>query len=533
MNEQHLRLDPVLGHGAGPVPADLAEGLSTDGTPLALHYDALFASLPPPPPAPRPEFDWGLVLASFQGALMDAVPLLQWFFLLYFFVFYGSFLFFNLASFLMIRRSLREQGADALRAETRHVIPISIIVPAGNDTEAAIATVHAMLQLDYPEFEVIVVSDDPQGQQQEALAHEFSLIPFPEAYGERLSGMHVKGIHASTSYPGLRLVDKEGGSRADALNAALNCARYPLYCNMGADFILRRDSLYAMERAFQRGPDVVAACATVGVANGSALQQGFMGSIRCWVALFQIVEHLRSVRFAPMFWSRINAMLITSRVFCVFRKETVLAAGAYASGALNEDMELVARIHRVSRREHKHYRISHVPDPLCWEAGPESRDSSRTRYMDEQTSLLQSLEMNRQILFNRKSGAVGWMSFPFILLFGLLGPWLEMLGYAVMALLWLSGLISGQAFWTFLLAVIGLGVLHSTSALLLNELAFPGERKFSHTLKLYGVALLENFGYRQMTAFWRVMAIVATRSPLMRTSGKGVANCSRSRITVS
>jgi hypothetical protein len=118
---------------------------------------------------------------------------------------------------------------------------------------------------------------------------------------------------------------------------------------------------------------------------------------------------------------------------------------------------------------------------------------------------MQSLEMNRQLLLGGRGGAIGWLGFPFVLLFEWLGPWLEVLGYVAMTLLWLSGLISFQAFWTFLLAVIGLGMLLSTSALLLDEWAFHCKRKLAHTLKLFAVAIVENLGYRQLTALWRLL----------------------------
>jgi cellulose synthase/poly-beta-1,6-N-acetylglucosamine synthase-like glycosyltransferase len=535
MAEQILRVDSALGHSAGPVPADLAEGLASDNAPLVLQHDSLFASLPPPPPVPGPDFNWGLALDSLQGVLADAIPLLQWFFLLNFIALNGGYLLLNLASLFMIRTYLREQDAAAPYLSTaKHEIPISIILPAGNDAAAVVARVHAMLQLDYSEFEIIIVNDGSYEPVLKALVHEFSLAPFPEAYRERLPSKHVKAFLASSVYPGLRLVDKESGGRADALNAALNCARYPLFCIMDNDFVLQRDSLSKMGRAFQNKPTVVAACASVGVANGCTLQGGFMESIgfpRSWLALFQVIEYLRNARFARMFWSRLNAMLITTRIFGVFHKETVIAAGGFRTDTLNEDMELVARIHRLLRRENKRYHIAYVPDALCWADATENWKLLKLQCMNRQISLAQALEMNRQLLLGRRGGAVGWLGFPFIFLFEVMAPWLEVLGYLIMTLLWLSGLISFQAFWTFLLAVIGLGVLHSTSALLMDEMTLRTNRKLSHALKLFAVALLENLGYRQLTAFWRVIGTVRMRGQVRCTNSLSAPDSNTRQIT--
>lgn len=535
MAEQILRIDSALGHSAGPVPADLAEGLASDNAPLVLQHDSVFASLPPPPPAPGPDFNWGVALDSLQGTLTDAVPLLQWFFLLYFIALNGGYLLLNLASLFMIRTYLREQDAASPYLNSgKHEIPISIIMIAGNDVAAAVARVHAMLELDYSEFEVIIVNDGSYEPVLKALVREFSLAPFPEAYRERLPGKHVKAVHASTLYPGLRLLDKESGGRADALNVAINCARYPLFCIMDHDFILQRDSLSKMGQVFQNKPTVVAACASVGVANDCTLHGGYMAGIglpRAWPALFQIIEDLRNVRFARMFWSRLNAMLITTRVFGVFHKETVIAAGGFRTDALNEGMELVARIHRLLRRENKHYHIAYVPDALCWADAAENWKLLKLQCMNRQVSLAQALEMNRQLLLGRGGGAVGWLGFPFIFLFEVMVPWLEVLGYLIMTLLWLSGLISFQALWTFLLAVIGLGVMHSTSALLMDEMTLRTNRKLSHALKLFAVALLENLGYRQLTAFWRVIGTVRMRGQVRCANSLSAPDSNTRQIT--
>lgn len=512
MAEQRLRLDSRLGHTAGPAPADQMEGLSTDGTPLALQHDPLLASLPPPPPTPEPGFDWEQALAALYGAWTDAVPLLQWFFLLYFIALHGGYLLLNLAAMFMLRSTLREQDAMATsRNEARNERPISIILPAGKDAAVAIPSIKTLLQLDYSEFEVIVVNDDQQGQVLPALEREFSLVPFPEVYRDSLPCAHVKAVYASTAYPGLRLVDKYSGERADALNAGLNCARYPLFCNMDTSFILQRDSLRKMGRAFRRGEAVVATCASVGIANGSVLRGGFMGSTglpRAWPALFQLVGHLRAARFAPVIWSRLNSLLLSAGSWGVFDKETVLAAGGYRTDAMAGDMELVVRLHRQLRQQDRPYHIAYVPDPLCWTPVPESWQGLKTRQMQRQGGLTQSLEMNRQMFLGRKCGAAGWLGFPFLLLFEWLGPWLETLGYVIMTLLWLSGLISATALWTFLLAAIGLGMLLSTSAVLLDEIMFSPGRKLMDTLRLLAAALLENLGYRQLTSFWRMIGML-------------------------
>ena len=44
-----------------------------------------------------------------------------------------------------------------------------------------------------------------------------------------------------------------------------------------------------------------------------------------------------------------NAMLIISGAFGIFRKEAVVTIGGYRSDTIGEDMELVVRLHRAFR----------------------------------------------------------------------------------------------------------------------------------------------------------------------------------------
>ncbi|BCB27526.1 glycosyl transferase family 2 [Sulfurimicrobium lacus] len=516
MSELLLRLEPTLGHAAGPVPADLAEGFATDGAPLVLQHDPILASLPPPPPAPAPDFDWGQALASLQSALSDAVPLLQWFFLLYFIAYNGSYILFNLMSLFSLLRYRREQEATMPSdGETRDEFPVSLIVPVFNQASAAVAAVRAMQHLDYSVFEIIIVNDGSDDETLDVLLREFSLAPFPEAYRDRLQTRHVKSVYASTEYPNMRLVDKEKTGRADALNAAINCARYPLYCSVDVGHVLQRDSLRRMARPFADDPLAVAACSAMGAANGAVTKDGFIDRIglpRNMLALFQVVEQLRAFLPGRAWWSDINAMLVLPGAFAVFRKETVVAAGAYRTDVADAEMELLVRLHRLSRKAKAPYRITLVPDTVCWAPVPEKMHTQKIRQILRQRALHESLKLNLRLLFSRTGGAAGALAFPFLLLFEWLGPLIELLGYVAMTALWLFGAISLESFWTFMLLAIGLGMLLSVSGVMLDEMSSRTYPRLGSVLKLFAAALLENFGYRQLTAFWRVAGLLRSRS---------------------
>jgi|SRR5690606_5379792 len=68
------------------------------------------------------------------------------------------------------------------RSEPSLDIPISIVVPAFNESVSIISSVKALPQLEYPEYELIVVNDGSTDDTLEKLILAFNLRPFPEAY---------------------------------------------------------------------------------------------------------------------------------------------------------------------------------------------------------------------------------------------------------------------------------------------------------------------------------------------------------------
>ena len=111
-------------------------------------------------------------------------------------------------------------------------------------------------------------------------------------------------------------------------------------------------------------------------------------------------------------------------------------------------------------------------------------------------------------MFKRHGGAVGWLAFPFMLLFEFFGPLIEVVGYVSMIVLALAGLVPLKVFLVFLAAAVGMGMLLSVNAMLLEELSFGLYARPAQQLRLFAVAVLENFGYRQMNSCWRLYGML-------------------------
>jgi cellulose synthase/poly-beta-1,6-N-acetylglucosamine synthase-like glycosyltransferase len=436
----------------------------------------------------------------------------QWGFLGYFFAVSGGYLLLNAVSYIAVKRYFDASVLGELpHAYSGFEPPVTIVVPAYNEEATIAASVRSMLQLEYPEYKVVVVNDGSRDGTMRTLQEAFGLIPYPEAYWARLPVKPIRGIYRSTRHPNLRVIDKENGGKADALNCGINASRYPLFCGVDADSVLERASLRRVAEPFLDDPLVIASGGTVRIANGCTVRGGFLEEVGLparLLPLMQIVEYLRAFLFGRMGWAPMNAVLIISGAFGLFRKETVVAAGGYRTDTVGEDMELVVRLHRLHRLSGRPYRIVFVPDPICWTEAPESLRILRSQRTRWQRGLSESLTMNLRLLFHPRGGAPGWLAFPFMVAFEWLGPLIEVTGYVLLALAWASGTMSAAAFWTFLMLAVMLGVALSSSALLLEELSFHVYKKPRHLAALAVVAVLENFGYRQMVMLWRLEGLL-------------------------
>lgn len=443
----------------------------------------------------------------------DLVLAAQWLFLAFFVALNGGYLLLNLVAVTSLWRMLQGRGLDTLpQVYSGAEPPVSILVPAYNEQATIVASVRSLLQLHYPEFEVIVVNDGSRDRTLETLIREFAMQPFPEAYRVRLASAPLRGIYRSTLHPNLRVIDKANGGKADALNAGINAAQYPLVCSVDADSILQRDSLGRVAQAFLEDPATVAAGGTIRVANGCEVKGGFLartGLPRGWLARLQLVEYLRAFLFGRLGWSPFNALLVISGAFALFRKEAVVEAGGYRTDTVGEDMELVMRLQHTRRREGKPCRIVFLPDPVCWTEVPEDLATLHRQRTRWQRGLGESLMMNRALLFHPRGGAAGWLAFPFMLVFEWLGPLIELAGYAFLLVAAALGLVSLPATAVFLSVAVGFGLLLSVSALFLEEMSFHVYTRAGDTLRLLLAAALENFGYRQLVSLWRLMGFFA------------------------
>jgi cellulose synthase/poly-beta-1,6-N-acetylglucosamine synthase-like glycosyltransferase len=385
--------------------------------------------------------------------------------------------------------------------------PISLIAPAHNEGLTVVESVRSLLKIEYPDFEVIVVNDGSKDDTVERLRQAYELEPAPRLPTASVATATVRGVYRSRSHPSLWVVDKENGGKADALNAGLNYCYTPTFCAMDADSLLEPEALIRIVRPFLEDATTIAAGGILRIANGCRVEQGRVVEVRLpksVLARFQVLEYLRVFLAGRMGWASLDSSLIISGAFGIFSREAVVSAGGYATDTVGEDMELVVRLHRHHAERGVPYKIHFVPDPVAWTECPESLAVLARQRDRWQRGLYQSLTRHARMLMNPRYGKVGMLAFPYFFFLEMLGPVIEFLGY----LAFITTILAGRADWWFVTAFLGvtllLGGVISLSAVALEELSFRRYPKRSDILQLFGLAALENIGYRQLNTWWRM-----------------------------
>ncbi|MDM7325297.1 MAG: glycosyltransferase [Thermus sp.] len=444
-------------------------------------------------------------------------------------LFYTLFALFGLNMVARYARELSELSLKDL-LEREAYLPVSILVPTYNEEKTIAHSVRSLLALHYPEFEVVVVADGPKDRTLEVLKEAFHLVRVEWVYRRTLSTKPIRGIYRSLVHPNLVVVDKENGGKADALNAGLNLARYPLFCAVDADSLLDAQALLRASRLFLEDERVLAVGGTIRPLNGAVVREGVVEALylpRGFLERMQVIEYARAFFMGRAGWSAMGALLIISGAFGLFRRQEVLRVGGYRTDTVGEDMELVVRLHRRAREEGREYRILYLPDPICYTEVPADWVTLRRQRNRWHRGLWEVLWNHRAMLFNPRYGRLGLVAMPYFFLFEALAPVVEVLGYALMPAFYLLGLFNQEFALLFLLLAVGYGVLLSQLAVGMETLLLKRYPRLWDRMVLLFLAFLEGLGYRQILAlerFWATFQVWRKRGIWGEMRRKGVGS---------
>ena len=410
---------------------------------------------------------------------------------------------------------------------TDQLLPgISIIAPAYNEELSIIDSVTSLLNLKYPDYEVIVVNDGSKDQTLVKLIDHFELERKHPSFLKSINTKDIRGVYQAKDIPNLVVVDKQNGGKADALNVGINISKKPYVCGIDADSILEGDALLKIASVMlDDTKETIAVGGNIYPANGFTFDKGQVEKRSIpkeMLCRFQTIEYLRAFTSGRIGWSEIKSLMIISGAFGLFHKQALIKAGGYltSSGSfkkdtVGEDMELVVRLTMQALKEKKPYLVSYVHNAYCYTELPSDMKTLLKQRNRWQRGLIDILSYHRNVAFNKDYKQIGFIGYPYFFIFEFLGPFLELQGYIMLALAIVLGLLNSVILLGIFTASIAFGVVISLSSFYMSEKEMlMMSQKDMYKLLFY--AIFENFGYRQIISIHRAISSIKA----LRESGQ-------------
>jgi len=440
--------------------------------------------------------------------LLDWFSVLNNLFFIYACMLFAIYLFNAVMSVLELRKyTKKNKFVDYKSILSFEKLPsVSIIAPAFNEEKTIIENIKCLLNIQYQNFEIIIVNDGSKDNTLQTIVNYFNLVKVNRAFESHLTSQPIKAIYQSrnSAFNHLIVIDKENGGKADALNAGINVSQNQLFLAIDVDCIIEADALLKMVKPFMddNKHEVIASGGVIRIANSCEITNGRITQVHypknLW-AKFQVIEYFRAFTLGRMAWSNLNGLLIISGAFGLFSREKVLKIGGYDKNSVGEDLELVVRLRRYMHEvEKKKYRVAFIPDPLCWTEVPENFKVLKRQRNRWTRGAIDTILKHRRMFFNPKYGLIGMLSFPNWVLFEWLAPIIEFIGLIYFLLLLYFGLVNMHVFLTLTLFVLTFSMMYSIFAVFFEAFTYHKYKGINYLAQTIGLILMEMFIYQPL-----------------------------------
>lgn len=385
-------------------------------------------------------------------------------------------------------------------ASSIHAPTVSILAPAYNEGKTIVENIRSLLSIYYANLEVIVINDGSKDDCLQKMIQAYELEKIDYFVDHKIKTKEVRGVYKSRNpiYHKLLVVDKVNGGKADALNVGINISSNKYLVCIDVDCILEQDALLKMVKPFLEQTDkrVIASGGVVRIANSCIIEDGRLVKVKLaedYLPRMQILEYIRAFILGRMAWSRLNGLMLISGAFGAFDKEIAIKCGGYDHNTVGEDMELVVRMRRYMEERNEKYRVTYIPDPLCWTEAPNSFDILGRQRNRWTRGTIETLKFHKKMFFNPKYGLLGMLSYPYWFFFEMCAPVIEFFGFVCFFIFAAFGLLDWGFFFAYFLFIVSFGYLYSAFAILMEVITYHQYKRRIDILILMLTALTEPF----------------------------------------
>lgn len=428
-----------------------------------------------------------------------------------------SYVFIGLFSIGETRKYMHKNSFTDFRvlASSVHAPTVSILAPAYNEGMTVVENVRSLLSIYYTNLEVIVINDGSKDDSLQKLIRAYDLEKIDYFVDYKIETKPVRGVYRSRNsiHHKLLVVDKVNGGKADALNVGINISSNDYLVCIDVDCILEQDALLKMIKPFmeETGEKVIASGGVVRIANSCEIEDGKLVKVRLadeYLPRMQILEYIRAFILGRMAWSRLNGLMLISGAFGAFDKDIAIKAGGYDHNTVGEDMELVVRMRRYMEERNEKYRVTYIPDPLCWTEAPNSFNILSRQRNRWTRGTIETLKFHKVMFFNPKYGLLGMLSYPYWFFFEMCAPVIEFFGFVSFFIFAALGLMDWSFFFTYLLFIISFGYLYSAFAILMEVITYHQYKRRTDIMVLLFTAVTEPFYFHPFVVWSAIKGFI-------------------------
>ena len=213
-----------------------------------------------------------------------------------------------------------------------HDVPmISLMVPCYNEGDNLDESIPHLLQLRYPNYELIFINDGSKDNTGE-------IIDRWAAKETKITALH-----------------QENQGKASALNHGLTIAKGKYVACIDGDAVLDYYALDYMVQALEKDPKYAATTGNPRVRNRSTI-----------LGRLQVSEFSSIIGLIKRAQGLMGTIFTVSGVCCLFRKDVMEEIGGWSTNMITEDIDISWKIQIAG------YNIMYEPRALCWVLMPES-----------------------------------------------------------------------------------------------------------------------------------------------------------------
>lgn len=246
---------------------------------------------------------------------------------------------------------------------------ISLIVPAFNEEITIKKSIQSLIELDYPNYEIIVV-DDGSTDKTLKIAREFE-------------NSKVKVIH------------QHNQGKANALNNGIDNSKGEIIVTVDADTKLKENSLKKISARFAKNKQIGAVAGNVKVIPENSIMNIIQGT-----------EYTVGINLVRKAQSMLGCVMIVPGPIAALKREAIEKVGLFSSDTFAEDFDITMKILEQG------YKVEYEDNAISYTDAPKNLEDFMKQRRRWYRGMLQVLDKHRNLYFSRKHGLFGIFGVP-------------------------------------------------------------------------------------------------------------------------